>query len=291
MVANPVLFDWQMKHPSYLLNPGDMFTVDIESVLYATGAPKNSEEEVKGRGESSFRPAQEEDIVEEVAEEDEPEEPEEDLEEEELQPNDPDIITTRLTTLRDLRNLAEVLQTQTKGLKPKRKTELRDLHAQTKRLLSKIRSVSSEQITELESNFESVLAKLDNLPSLGSEAPSTFRQIRTNRNPTEDTGESHPSKYRTKRAAAAAADLDNHLSRLSLIPNPVDESKTYKTPWRPRDYMSPFAFVPRYLEVNHTVCSAVYLRHPVVRPGLAEVPTPFSLGTGSLAFAWYLRRR
>jgi hypothetical protein len=73
--------------------------------------------------------------------------------------------------------------------------------------------------------------------------------------------------------------------------NPSDATKPYATPWRPRPYMSAFAFIPRYLEVNHKICSAVYLRHPVARPGLAEVPTPFPAETQQLAFNWYLRRR
>ena len=73
--------------------------------------------------------------------------------------------------------------------------------------------------------------------------------------------------------------------------NPVDFSKPYATPWRPRDYMSAFAFIPRYLEVNQNICAAVYLRHPVARPGLSEVPSPFGEGIGTAAFAWYLRRR
>ncbi len=73
--------------------------------------------------------------------------------------------------------------------------------------------------------------------------------------------------------------------------NPSDTTKPYATPWRPRPYMSAFAFVPRYLEVNHKICSAVYLRHPVARPGLSEVPTPFPAETQQLAFNWYLRRR
>jgi hypothetical protein len=55
--------------------------------------------------------------------------------------------------------------------------------------------------------------------------------------------------------------------------------------------MSAFAFVPRYLEVHHRICSAVYLRHPVARPGLAEVPTPYPAETNALAYVWYLRRR
>ncbi|PFH55614.1 hypothetical protein XA68_17946 [Ophiocordyceps unilateralis] len=72
--------------------------------------------------------------------------------------------------------------------------------------------------------------------------------------------------------------------------NLVDDKKPYATPWRPRPYMSAFAFIPRYLEVNPYVCAAVYLRHPVARKGLAEVPTPFSYLTSQLAHNWYLGR-
>lgn len=73
--------------------------------------------------------------------------------------------------------------------------------------------------------------------------------------------------------------------------NPVDESKPYLTPWRPRKFLAPFAFIPRYLEVNQNICAAVYLRHPVARRGSAEVPTPLPYETSQLAFNWYLRRR
>jgi len=72
--------------------------------------------------------------------------------------------------------------------------------------------------------------------------------------------------------------------------NPVDETKPYKTPWMPRPFMSPWAFVPRYLEVNPNICAAVYLRHPVARRGYAEVPTPFSFFTNQLAHTWYAER-
>ena len=73
--------------------------------------------------------------------------------------------------------------------------------------------------------------------------------------------------------------------------NPLDNSKTYSTPWQPRQYMSAFAFIPRYLEVNQNICAAVYLRHPVARPGSAEVPTPFGESIATPAYGWYLRRR
>ena len=55
--------------------------------------------------------------------------------------------------------------------------------------------------------------------------------------------------------------------------------------------MAAFAFVPRYLEVHHRVCAAVYLRHPVARAGWGEVPTPYGEEVNGLAYNWYLRRR
>ncbi|RCI10538.1 hypothetical protein L249_4287 [Ophiocordyceps polyrhachis-furcata BCC 54312] len=64
----------------------------------------------------------------------------------------------------------------------------------------------------------------------------------------------------------------------------------YQMPWQPRPYMSAFCFIPRYLEVNPYICAAVYLRHPVARKGLGEVPTPFNYLTSQLAHNWYLER-
>lgn len=72
--------------------------------------------------------------------------------------------------------------------------------------------------------------------------------------------------------------------------NPEDRSKPYMTPWKPKPFMPAFAFVPRYLEVNQSICAAVYLRHPVARKGMGEVPTPFGRLVNELAFNWYLRR-
>src|SRR4051812_3439446 len=42
-----------MRHPSYLLNPGDMFQVDMERVLFATGAPKDINQARAGRAARS----------------------------------------------------------------------------------------------------------------------------------------------------------------------------------------------------------------------------------------------
>ncbi|EWC48496.1 hypothetical protein DRE_07740 [Drechslerella stenobrocha 248] len=61
--------------------------------------------------------------------------------------------------------------------------------------------------------------------------------------------------------------------------------------WQPKRFMNLFAFIPRYLEVNHNICHAVYLRHPVARSGSTEIPNPFNNETMQLAYNWYLRRR
>ncbi|RKF73732.1 putative 30s ribosomal subunit s4 [Golovinomyces cichoracearum] len=78
--------------------------------------------------------------------------------------------------------------------------------------------------------------------------------------------------------------------RIAGIP-PGGGSKTYPLPWRPKPFMAAFAFIPRYLEIRQNICAGVYLRHPVARPGLSEVPSPFPLETMQLAYNWYLRRR
>jgi ribosomal protein S4 len=72
-----------------------------------------------------------------------------------------------------------------------------------------------------------------------------------------------------------------------------DKYPNYKiySRWKPKDYMNLFAYIPRYLEVNHNICHAVYLRHPVARSGGTEIPNPFPEDIMHLAFNWYLRRR
>lgn len=106
-------------------------------------------------------------------------------------------------------------------------------------------------------------------------------------NTTDVKKDAEISKSHTSKSAIPYQDplkpkpITKHLEKLNRI-NFI---------WKSRNWMSAFAFIPRYLEVNQNVCSAVYLRHPVARPGLAEVPSPFAADTQTLAFQWYLRRR
>lgn len=295
----------QMRYPGYLLNPGDMFQVDPERVMYATGAPKSKAERREGRiaRQKAETPEEgEEGAAEEQKEGKEEQKPEA----EEAQPED-----TR-TTLKGLMAQAKTIMSKEKSdLPAKKKQELRGFQKAIKRVLSRSESSSilndnlesqfSELMTLLKAkrvekkadskgkNTESQPAAESSEPVAETEAPDsrpgqalTEAFQKATKNPAEeiDTSELTEDEIDTLRRAL-----------IQMRDNPIDSTKPYATPWRPRDYMSAFAFIPRYLEVNQNICAAVYLRHPVARPGFSEVPSPFSESINTAAFAWYLRRR
>jgi hypothetical protein len=141
--------------------------------------------------------------------------------------------------------------------KAKRKQELRALR---KEVLENMRGINKKTAKTLDDALNSLLARMSiSLPTpeqqaeASAEAEAAEQEIKA-KEPT-------PEYVQALREAMVRA-----------RENPVDESKPYATPWKPRPYMSAFAFIPRYLEVNHNICAAVYLRHPVARPNLAEVP-------------------
>jgi hypothetical protein len=314
-----------MTYPGYLLNPGDMFQIDPERVMFATGMPKPgravkeddaeaSEDTVEAStGESDETKSDENKMANEV-------EDTEGREEEE----DPRQVLKNL-----LAQSKSILASPREKLAAKRKQDLRAFQKSIKRTLSK-----SKSSTILTDSLEAQWLELQNQlnisrkePSLPSDQDSkaTVAQTDATANST-DTGkteafdnrdvrdenqvsEAERIAERKKQAATGRSstqplsdtidttglsdrDLKDLRAALELLKdNPIDPSKPYLTPWQPREYMSAFAFIPRYLEVNQNICAAVYLRHPVARPGLAEVPTPFAEGTSASAFAWYLRRR
>ena len=164
----------------------------------------------------------------------------------------------------------------------KRKQELRALR---KEVLDNMRRVNKKTAKTLDDELNSLLARMSiHAPSREQQAiaQAEARAEADADAAKEDTksNELSPEYVKVLREAMQRA-----------RENPIDESKPYATPWSPRPYMSAFAFIPRYLEVNHNICSAVYLRHPVARPNLAEVPSPFPQEVQQLAFNWYLRRR
>ncbi|KIW90162.1 uncharacterized protein Z519_08805 [Cladophialophora bantiana CBS 173.52] len=276
----------QMRYPGYLLNPGDMFQVEPERVMWATGAPKiptkaKSEEGAdEGNSEETAEAAEKGKTAEEAAEE------------------DVDVDRDPREVLKDLRAKAKsILATSKRDIGAKRKQDLRGFSSAIKKLLS--RSSSSTILTDsLEAQFTEIQHQLkirrENQDAGANALPSAQEDKTLSSDPSPETrkaAESTTSELEQETILTDADYNELYAALRSMHENPVDDSKPYATPWMPREYMSAFAFIPRFLEVNHNICAAVYLRHPVARPGLAEVPSPYQADVHSTAFAWYLRRR
>jgi hypothetical protein len=304
-----------MKYPGYLLNPGDLFQVDPERVMYATGAPKDRTERREGRlAKKAAREAEGEGSQEGEAAEETKEKTEEKSAAEEDAKEDKD----PRETLKTLLSQAKTIMSREKDVLPaKKKQELRGFQRAVRSVMSK--SASSAVLTDsLESQFSELISILKVKKAQKADEKNVKKEGDAKQASSSPTTESESTK-----AAASSESVSDQLkeafqkatkdpesldeetvSELSdeeldvlkraleqMRDNPIDSSKPYATPWRPREYMSAFAFIPRYLEVNHNVCAAVYLRHPVARPGVSEVPTPFGESVGTAAFTWYLRRR
>ncbi|KAI9683397.1 MAG: mitochondrial 37S ribosomal protein nam9 [Trizodia sp. TS-e1964] len=250
----------KMIYPGYLLNPGDMFQVEPERVLFATGARKNSAERRAGRRGERASNSVESSQTDMNAKDAEPPQPLKSV----TLPTRPDEDPKK--SLLNLMNQAKsIIEVSKENLPAKRKQQLRAFSRSVQRALSRHSLSSSSSIETQISTLTSLLE------------PSSLQ-----------AAEVKPKAPRSRPSADTVA-LRKALEEMR--DNPIDSRKPYATPWRPREYMSAFAFIPRYLEVNHRICSAVYIRHPVARPGLAEVPSPFHTETNQLAFNWYLRRR
>ncbi|KAM5359854.1 hypothetical protein ACJZ2D_014153 [Fusarium nematophilum] len=317
----------KMVHPSYALNPGDMFQVEIEKVLYGTGKQKQGDQSVKqireslkikeekskewglnkrsrilehlaaqaGEGEAAAKPADaklaDESLDEERAE-----------------------MHVQWRRVKNLRSTArEILKGDTKNLTARQKKELRVFRDTAMRFLA-LPEDSKLSAWDLINEIQAQIEKLGSVEGFRKADPAPPTEETEEQKRQREEQEEKELAFKTKvleegmdgfkderqraRAARILAREDltkEEIRRLAAImkydaENPIDDSKPYATPWRPRAYMSAFAFIPRYLEVNPNICAAVYLRHPVARKGMAEVPTPFGYLTNQLAHNWYLGR-
>lgn len=253
------------------MNPGDMFQVEPERVLFATGASKDKQERRATRVYRAKTSAKEKDDSQPVSEE---------LPSPEVIPSpDPPLPKDPKTVLTQLLDQAKtILSKPSEDLTAKRKKSLRAFQQTLKRTISRPTSLTDS----IDAQLQEMAHKL-NISLEDATEPDAH-----------DSPAPVPSATNEVAKTIAISDAEKSLLKKAILDareNPIDPSKPYATPWRPREYMSAFAFVPRYLEVHHKVCSAVYLRHPVARPGLAEVPTPYNIEQNGLAFNWYLRRR
>lgn len=262
-----------MKYPGYRLNPGDMFQVEPDRVLFATGAPKDRKERRASRVYRSKISAKDKEDP-ETPSPSKSTSPKTTSSDDPSQPKQPKNILPQL-----LDQAKTILSKPSDDLTAKRKQSLRAFQQTIRRTISRPNSLTDS----IDAQLQEMAHKLNiSLPDSATE-PDAY-----------DSPTPTPSSTNNLAKTMAISDAERKLLKQALIDareNPIDPSKPYATPWRPRDYMSAFAFVPRYLEVHHKVCSAVYLRHPVAKPGLAEVPAPYNIEMNELAFTWYLKRR
>lgn len=262
----------KMPYPGYMLNPGDMFQVEPASVMFATGAPKQrsstarrvAKEKAAARAEAreasggqTPRPPRPEPVLAPKGEEPTPAE-----------------LKKHLQAMMD-----DVDGVLAEDVGAKDKQKFRAFRQAVKRSIGMWRSASPESNSTLDAQLEFLKTQLAGRTAPASTSPAAAA--------TEEPLFSADDQAKLARAFAKLKLETEHTSAW----NNRNAAAPFATPWRPRDYMSAFAFIPRYLEVNQNICAAVYLRHPVARPGLGEVPTPFHIETGQLAFNWYLRRR
>ncbi|PGH32971.1 hypothetical protein GX50_04185 [[Emmonsia] crescens] len=350
----------KMRYPGYLLNPGDLFQVDPERVMFATGAPKDPQQRRRGRKRRNRTPAEaaaeetakakEESAEANAAEEtsasaegakehaehaenaenaENAEQSSENAEQKELSPEE-----ARNTLTRLLSQAKEIMNNKDVSA-PAQRLHLNNFRKGVRQALSSAFS-STNIVEDLEAQFLQLKALADKSPSAsesttesststqGPSPPSSSSSSSANlpesvlptstpHDKTSTKPTSSPSAPQDPVLAAALKQaIENPSARLDetthpqiseedlavlrqalyqMHENPIDSLKPYATPWRPRDYMSAFAFIPRYLEVNQNICAAVYLRHPVAKPGRSEVPSPYPDAINGAAFVWYLRRR
>ncbi|KAL3477930.1 hypothetical protein BJX99DRAFT_225114 [Aspergillus californicus] len=309
----------KMRYPGYLLNPGDMFQVEPERVMFATGAPKDRLERRLTRRDRNIAAREKAKEAEKEAEaEKATAKGEAEAEANEAEEDNFDTRTALTTLLAQSKNM---MKDNKEILPGKRKQDIRGFQRLVRRVLSK--SPDSKILTAtLEKQFDELISRLQATVAKAGAASQTTQPEKTESAPAsttepapaakaedirpaaETTSDSTPSDALSEafRQATSGGEVDTSelsfedvdaLKRalVQMRDNPVDNSKPYSTPWRPRDYMCAFATIPRYLEVNQNICAAVYLRHPVARPGKSEIPSPFGDSVHTGAFSWYLRRR
>ena len=267
-----------MIYPGYALNPGDMFQVEPSSVMFATGAPKTRSS--TARRVTKEKAAARAEAREQSGGQTPKQQPQTDLTMSSAREE-----PTPAELKKQLQNLMEQVDgVLAEDVKAKDKQKFRAFRQSVQRAISLWRSANPETISTLDTQFDFLKTQIAERQASLSSSSSSSRD--------RDAAAAEPliSDEDQARLRSAFEKLRMEAEHTSAW-NSRNSQAPYATPWRPRDYMSAFAFIPRYLEVNQNICAAVYLRHPVARQGLAEVPTPFHIETGQLAFNWYLRNR
>jgi ribosomal protein S4 len=268
-----------MRYPGYMLNPGDMFQVNPERVMYALGKTNTTKPARSSTDEDdnfATEPT-------EISKADFGPEPIEEAEREDDR--------TPKQILKSLIAQSKSLLESEKGtLGGKRKQDLRAFAKSVRHTLSK---ANRETIytDSLEAQFAEIQSQLRIQRGIGGEKVDALAEMTEAASPIDGPNTVNESDLSSLMDALRIMKENPNPDTLDTSADAMPTTQNVFPGWQPRPYLSAFAFIPRYLEVNQTICAAVYLRHPVARPGLAEVPTPFPESVGTGAFGWYLRRR
>src|ERR1700761_1269046 len=157
-----------MIHPGYMLNPGDMFSVDVDTVLWATGrhsftsgARTASSEEVESSEDNiqTIETAQDGDTaLVGSATSVEVEEPDMSIEED---PNDLVAIKERKAALKSARKMIDNV-IEKADPSAARKRELRELRKQINILVQNIKSEDSESnVSNLQADLTNIISKIE----------------------------------------------------------------------------------------------------------------------------------
>ncbi|CBQ69435.1 related to ribosomal protein S4 precursor, mitochondrial [Sporisorium reilianum SRZ2] len=117
---------------------------------------------------------------------------------------------------------------------------------------------------------------------------------------TESTSEASEASEASDAAAVPASESSAESSEPSADKG-KNREKTLAPgvlPFTLPDYAAPFLFIPPYLEVSFTTCSAIYVRHPTIVPYKAgadakarwtfrtDLPSPYPAGGELYSMAW-----
>ncbi|SCV71942.1 BQ2448_4636 [Microbotryum intermedium] len=86
----------------------------------------------------------------------------------------------------------------------------------------------------------------------------------------------------TEASASTTTSTSTSTSKLPPPPSSGPQPLEFELP----DFAAPFLFIPPYLEVSWTTCSAIYLRHPTAGPGMSEVPSPYEADGEVMKLTW-----
>lgn len=231
-----------MRHASYRLQPGDLFSVNPESVLVAVGRTKPPPNDIPATNSKS-------------------------LDDSEIASNREASISMGDTQSGDNNDA---------GIRSKNREIPPEVSAQATGTVSSTEERKNEVSKE----------PLEQENSVNESEDLRAGELQTVSEQNEDT-EALASKSDEDESADAEVTNKENTSYLGR----ENESRSFWTPWEPRPFMSPFAFYPAYLEVSPQTCSAIYIRDPVARPGLSEVPSPLPLNMHALAYSFYVRNR